>query len=111
MNTLFKDIRYGIRSLLKHPGFTAMVVITLALGIGANTAIFSVVNAVLLRPLPFKDPNRLMWLRETRADEAKGMPVSPPTFIDWQEQQKSFDELAGYSEEALILTGQGEPER
>ena len=112
MNTLFKDIRYGIRSLLKHPGFTAMVVITLALGIGANTAIFSVVNAVLLRPLPFKNPNRLMWLRETRADEAiKDMPVSPPTFIDWQEQQKSFDELAGYSEEALILTGQGEPER
>src|SRR3989442_4767014 len=112
MNTLFKDIRYGIRSLLKHPGFTAIAVITLALGIGANTAIFSVVNAVLLRPLPFKNPDRLMWLRETAyKQDIKDMSVSPPTFIDWQTQQRSFDELAGYSEDSVVLTGQAGPER
>ena len=62
MSTIFKDIRYGIKSLARNPGFTAVAVITLALGIGANTAIFSVVNAVLLRPLPFDDPERIIWL-------------------------------------------------
>jgi len=112
MEALFKDIRFGIRSLLKRPGLTSIAVLTLALGIGANTAIFSVVNAVLLRPLPFKNPDRLVWVQETSLkQEVKGMSVSPPTFIDWQAQQQSFDELAAYSEENFILTGQGEPER
>jgi len=109
---LGQDIRYSIRSLLKHPGFTAVAVITLALGIGATTAIFSVVNAVLLRPLPFKNADRLIWVSETNPNQGvHDMSVSPPTFLDWRAQQQSFDELAALSEEAVILTGDGEPER
>ena len=79
MESIIKDIRYGLRSLLKRPGFTIVTVITLALGIGANTAIFSVLNAVLLRPLPYFDADRIVRLDET---EGKGgMGVSPPTWL------------------------------
>jgi putative ABC transport system permease protein len=112
MEDLWRDFRYGLRALLKHPGVAAIAVITLALGIGANTAIFSVVNAVLLRPLPYKDPDRLVWVSETVLNRGvKDMPVAPPTFIDWQAQQQNFDELSAYSEEEFILSGQGDPER
>jgi len=77
MDSIIKDIRFGLRGLWKRPGFTAIAVITLALGIGANTAIFSVVNAVLLRPLPFKDPDRLMMLWERRANSGSAnLPLS-----------------------------------
>jgi putative ABC transport system permease protein len=112
MEDLYQDLRYSIRTLLKHPGVTAIAVITLALGIGANTALFSVVNAVLLRPLPFKESDRLVWVSETILNlGVKDMSVAPPTFIDWQAQQQNFDELTAYSTEDFILTGQGEPER
>jgi len=95
METIFKDIRYAIRSLGKHPAFTAIAVITLALGIGANTAIFSVVNAVLLRPLPFADPERIVWLWDT-IPQLPTAPTSLPEFLDWKEQNRSFEHLAAF---------------
>ncbi len=109
METLFKDIRYGIRSLLKRPVFTAIAVLTLALGIGANTAIFSVLNAVLLRPLPYVDADRIVRIDET--EERGGMGVSPPNLLDFQQQNHSFENIAGYAEGSFILTGAGEPLR
>ncbi len=98
METLFKDIRYGIRSLLKQPGFTAVVVITLALGIGVNTAIFSLVHAVLLRPLPFADSERLVVVKAQNGKTGETLPsVSPADFFDWKGQTQSFANLAAYS--------------
>src|SRR5919204_98348 len=86
MGTLLLDLRYGIRKLRKEPGFTAVAVFTLALGIGANTAIFSVVNAVLLRPLPFKDPERvvMVWLKGVEAAGGDRVPLSVADFLDWR---------------------------
>ena len=95
MGTLLKDIRYGFRSLLKRPGFMAVAILTLALGIGANTAIFSVVNAVLLKPLPFDDPDRIVWLWDTQP-QLPTAPTSLPDFLGWKEQNKSFDRLAAF---------------
>jgi putative ABC transport system permease protein len=102
MGTIFKDIRYGIRSLARHPGFTAVAVITLALGIGANTAIFSVVNAVLLRPLPFDDPERIVWVWDT-PPQLSTAPAALPDFIDWKEQNRSFAHLAAYLSGSMFL--------
>jgi len=102
MNTLFKDIRYGIRSLLKRPTFAAIAIITLALGIGANTAIFSVVNAVLLRPLPFNDPDHIVWLWDTQP-QLSIAPTSLPDFLGWKEQNRSFDHLAAFLKGSMFL--------
>jgi putative ABC transport system permease protein len=102
MESIVKDIRYGIRSLLKHPGFAAVAVITLALGIGANTAIFSVVNAVLLRPLPFDDPERIVWLWDT-LPQLPIAPASLPEFLDWKEQNRSFEHLAAFQSGSMFL--------
>ena len=93
MNTLFKDIRYGVRSLLKHPGFTAIVVVTLAVGIGASSAIFSVVNTVLLRPLPYAQAERIVAIQELNAD-GKRVQVTPANFLDWRAQNTVFEQLA-----------------
>jgi putative ABC transport system permease protein len=112
METLLKDIRYGIRGLLKRPGFTAIALITLALGIGANTAIFSVVNAVLLRPLPFQDPERLVivWEDATFLGFPHNTPA-PANYVDWKTQNQSFTDMAASHEASFNLTGDGEPER
>jgi putative ABC transport system permease protein len=109
---LLQDIHYGIRMLLKQPGFTAIAVITLALGIGVNTSIFSVVNAVLLTPLPYEESERLMALWESQPkNNLKQQPVSLPNFNDWREQSQSFEQIAAYRNFAFTLTGDGEPER
>src|SRR5690242_13267338 len=98
MGSLLQDFRYGLRMLAKNPGFTAVPVLTLALGIGANSAIFSVVYAALLRPLPYREPANLVTLSEVRSqkDEAFG-DNSYPDFLDWTRQVRSFDSLAGYN--------------
>jgi putative ABC transport system permease protein len=103
-------MRYGVRLLLKRPGFTLIAVLTLALGIGANTAIFSVVNAVVLRPLPYASPDRLVMIWETMPGNDKRW-VAPGNFIDWRKQSQAFEQIAGYSNANLNLTGEGEPER
>jgi putative ABC transport system permease protein len=112
METIIQDIRYGIRGLLKRPGFTAIALITLALGIGANTAIFSVVNAVLLRPLPFRDPDQLVivWEDATFAGFPLNTPA-PANYVDWKTQNQSFADIAASAESSFNLTGDGEPER
>jgi len=110
MQTLFQDLRYGARMLVKKPGFTLIAVLTLALGIGANTAIFSVVNAVLLRPLPYPESERLVWLSE-RGRNFPVMSISYPNFIDWRAQQTVFEALGVYNQGSYNLTGRGEPQR
>ncbi|HKG48697.1 MAG TPA: ABC transporter permease [Pyrinomonadaceae bacterium] len=112
METLLKDIRYGIRGLLKRPGFTVIALITLALGIGANTAIFSVVNAVLLRPLSFQNPEELVivWEDATFAGFPHNTPA-PANYVDWKTQNQSFADMAASHETSFNLTGDGEPER
>ena len=112
MENLLKDIRYGIRGLLKRPGFTVIALVTLALGIGANTAIFSVVNAVLLRPLPFQKPEELVivWEDATFAGFPHNTPA-PANYVDWKAQNQSFADMAASNETSFNLTGDGEPER
>src|SRR6267378_4228242 len=113
MDTLLRDIRYGVRSLLKRPGFTTIAVIALALGIGANTAIFSLVNAVLLRPLPFAEPDRLVWMWGNIRTGSNRASVSPLDFLDYRAQTTRFEEFAASIGVPipLNLTGNGEPER
>lgn len=112
METLFKDIRYGIRSLLKHPGLSAIAVITLALGIGANTAMFSVINAVLLRPLPYQEPERLVTIWEESPErDLYEMPVSYANMRDWIDQTQTLQQISAYTFTNLNLTGAGEPAR
>jgi putative ABC transport system permease protein len=107
---LWQDLRYGVRMLLKQPVFTIVAVIALALGIGANTAIFSVVNAVLLRPLPYEESDRLVFLSE-RSQQMDGMSISYPNFTDWREQNQAFESIAVYNRGSYNLTGVGNPER
>src|SRR5258708_452932 len=112
MDTFFHDIRYGARMLLKNPGFAAVAIIALALGIGANAAIFSVVNTVLLRSLPYPDPDRLMVLRETKLPQFPEFSISPGNFLDWQKQNTVFDKLAAINGSAYNFTSDAaDPER
>ena len=113
MEYLLKDIRYAFRQLTKHPAFSLIAIFALALGIGANTAIFSVVNAVLLQPLPYRAPNELVWLWGTNPlNEIPKEAASYPDFNDWRQQAQSFQSMAGFANSSAILTGDGgEPER
>jgi putative ABC transport system permease protein len=112
MKTLSKDLRYGIRMLAQKPGFTVAAVLALALGIGANSAIFSVVNAVLLRSLPYKEPGQLLMVQSTkRQDTRRAGSASYLDFADWKGQNQVFDDMAAFRSKGYTLTGIGEPER
>jgi putative ABC transport system permease protein len=112
MGTLLQDVKYGLRMLAKNPGFTVVAVLTLALGIGANTAMFSVTNAVLLEPLPYKDAARLVTLWETNTPWGAGpWSVCDPGYVEWRTQNRVFEDMAAFHGMTSNLTGVGEPER
>jgi predicted permease len=110
METLIQDLKYAARVLLKSPGFVAIAVLTLGLGIGANTALFSVVNGVLLRPLPYLRPSELVVLSEKSAN-FESSSISYPNFLDWQRSNSSFTSIAAYRSDDFSITGSGEAER
>jgi putative ABC transport system permease protein len=112
MQTLWQDLRYGSRMLFKYPGFTLVAALTLALGIGATTAIFSVVNAVVLRPLPYPEPDRLamVWMNNTRINVAEDW-HSWPNYVDYRDQNQVFESIAAFNNASFNLTGEGEPVR
>ena len=110
MSVLWQDIRYALRVLGKDPGFAAISVLTLALGIGANTALFSVVHGVLLKPMPYENPEQLVDVYWTTPNDQK-FPFSFPDFLDCQKQNRVFSLMAGYRWENFSLVGIGEPER
>ena len=112
MPTLWLDLRYGIRTLAKSPGFTAIGLLALALGIGANTAIFSLINAVLIRPIPFKDPDRLVMI--WGSNPSKGIKeeiVSPLDFVDWRDQAHAFEGMSAWRTWFYTLKGSDSPEQ
>jgi putative ABC transport system permease protein len=110
VETLWQDLRYGVRMLARSPSVTLVAVLALALGIGANTAIFSVVNGVLLRPMPYPEPDRLVWFWETQP-ELPTAPFSAADFVDYQKQNQSFEEMAAIRTLSFTLTGMGPAER
>jgi len=110
IENLAQDVRYGLRLLRNNPGFAAVAVLTLALGIGANTAIFSVVNAVLLRPLPYPDSQSLVWLSE-RSPGFTVLSISYPNYLDWLAQQHVFEHVGVYNFGGYNLTGEGDPDQ
>jgi putative ABC transport system permease protein len=110
MRTLWQDVRFGARVLLKQPAFTLVAVLTLAVGVGANTTIFSVVNGVLLKSLPFPEPDRLVALNET-SESARVMAAAYPNYLDWRAGQSVFENLAARMPAGGVITGGGEPER
>ncbi len=114
MGTLLQDLKYGLRVLLKSPGFAATAILVLALGVGANTAIFSVVNAVLLKPLPLTEPDRLVLVWHVPPEKSfpgvKTFSVSPANYLDWQNQNHVFDKISAFGRSSFNLTGRAQPE-
>ena len=114
MRSLLSDLRFSLRTLRLNPAFSAAAIVVLALGIGANTAIFSVVNAVILRPLPFDDPSRIMQV--WHVPPAKSFPgltmfsVSPANYLDWRSQSSSFEQMAAYGFRSFTIAGKERPE-
>src|SRR5262245_26422534 len=113
MDILLQDLRYGIRTLISKPLFSAAAVLSVALGIGANTAIFSVVNSVLLKSLPYHDPDRLVlaWGVETDTRLNERSQVSATDVADYRAQSSAFEDVTTYGNWSATFTGQGEPER
>src|SRR5215510_8810580 len=125
MDSIWADLKFAARLLVKKPAFTAIAITTLALGIGANSAVFSVVNALLFRPLPFREPERLVWIASGKGKPAgglvpaegdlSGVTTQVGNFIDWRDTNQSFEDLAAYfaffDYGSYTLTGSGEPER
>ncbi|HEU4769087.1 MAG TPA: ABC transporter permease, partial [Pyrinomonadaceae bacterium] len=109
LESFWHDLRFGMRMLVKRPRFTITILVVLALGIGANTAIFTIVNSVLLRPLPYHEAERLVELSET-AGPNETTPVSLPDFLDWRESNQVFEQMAAYRWQAFSITGGVEPE-
>src|SRR5215831_18927816 len=111
MQMLWQDLRYGARMLWKSPGFTLIAVITLALGIGANTAIFSVIDALMLRPLPFREPDKLfqVWESNVKLGQNEGS-ASYPNFADWRDRNQVFEQIAIYNSGTYNMAGAAEPE-
>ena len=112
MNNLRQDLRYGLRMLIKNPGFTLIAIFTLAVGIGANTAIFSVLNEVVMRPLPYPEPDRLamVWMNNTRINVAEDW-HSWPNYVDYRDQNRGFESIAAFNNASFNLTGEGEAVR
>src|SRR5258706_4969598 len=112
METLIQDLRYTVRMLLKKPAFTAIVVLALAIGIGANTAIFSVVNSILLRPLPYKNFERIsmIWMDNPKLGVAEDW-HSYPNYLDFKEQNQVYEDMAAFNNRSFNLTGAGDPVR
>ena len=108
--TVMQDVRYGARMLAKHKAFTAIAVITLALGIGANTAIFSVVNELLLRPLPYRDADRIVTMWEVSPEGRHQNTTSRQNYRVWKAQGSSFDQMAAFTDQRVNLTGSDDPE-
>lgn len=106
---LHRDVRFALRGLRKNPGFTAVAVLTLALGIGANTAVFSIVDGVLLNPIPFAEPDRLVSIYGTNASGTKNS-ISYPNFLDWQRDNRTFEVLAAWRGSSFAFTGSSDPE-
>ncbi len=110
VDTLWRDLRFALRMLFKNPGFTAVAIVTLTLGIGVNTALFTIVNSVVLNPLPYMQPSRLVSIYQ-RTVQFQTAGDTYPNFLDWEKENRSFDVLAAYSERDFNLTGMGEPEK
>src|SRR5262249_2236562 len=109
---MFQDLRFGLRMLLKNPGFTLVAILTLGLGVGANTAIFSVVNGLMLRSLPYPAPERLVWVEEVSKKTNTSLEAAwGAHFLDWQEHCQTLEGVTAYDGTTRTLTGAGEPER